>query len=66
MLYGPGVVRRVDVNALDAAFVTGKERLQRFEIVAVNDHIFGTDVLGARPGGVERVFTFDTERLNGG
>lgn len=34
-----GVVRRVDVNAVDLAGVSRQQRFQRVEIVAVNDEI---------------------------
>ena len=34
-----GVVRRIDVDAVDLSLVFRKQRLQRFEVVAVDDHV---------------------------
>ena len=36
-----GIVRRINVNALDTAFVIGQQRFQRFQIIAVNNSVTG-------------------------
>ena len=35
----PGIVGRIDIDALDSPLVFGKQGFQRFEVVAVNDFI---------------------------
>ena len=42
----PGIVGRIDINALDSPFVFGQQGFQRFKIVAVNDFI--TAICGSR------------------
>ena len=39
-----GVVGRIDVDAVDFAFVARQECFERFEVVAVDDHVLGAVV----------------------
>ena len=38
------VVRRIDIDALDAPLIPGQQRFQRFQIIAPNDHVLAAVV----------------------
>ena len=47
------VVRRIDVDAFDSALVARQQRLQRGEIVAVDDHVFIRTIIAFATGSAE-------------
>lgn len=53
-----GIVRRINVDAFDFAFVFGKQRFQGFQIVSMDNHIFAAIVISALPVCVIAVLTF--------
>ena len=40
-----GVVRRIDIDALDPALITGQQRFQRVQIIPMDDHVLAAVVL---------------------